>query len=376
MNDSQFSGPVAPATTKQNLMFWGGLFLALIVALFVFRGVLMPFIAGLVIAYLLDPFATKLQKLGLNRLGASLLILVIFVLLVITILVFAVPQLTNQMSSLLEKLPGYATRLQVLAIEQGGPLLEKIGGKTALQDFESSMRNVLSQLISYFGTFLSSLWSGGQAIIGVFSLLIVTPVVTFYLLLDWHEIMETVDSWIPLRQRDTVRAIAYDINRAIAGFLRGQGLVCLILASYYGVGLTLTNLNFGFLIGSLTGLLSFIPYVGALTGLVLAVTVAIVQFWPDGTSIFLVIGVFVAGQFLEGNILSPKLVGESVGLHAVWLMFSLFAFGSLFGFVGLLIAVPLAAAVGVLVRFGIRQYLASGLYGSRIVDVVTEPTGQ
>jgi predicted PurR-regulated permease PerM len=357
--------PPQNIATKQKFMFWCAVFIAFFAALFLFRGVLMPFIAGMVIAYLLDPFATRLQHMGLNRLGASLLILVLFIILVITMLVFAVPSLTAQMTSLLQKLPDYAARVQALAIEQGGPLLNKFGGATAVQDLEKSLGNMVGQLVNYVGTFLSSLWSGGQAILGVFSLLIITPVVAFYLLLDWQNITDTVDSWIPLEQRQTVRGIASDMNRAIAGFLRGQGLVCLILASYYGIALSFTHLNFGFLIGSLTGVLSFIPYVGALTGFVLAITVAIVQFWPDGTSILLVLGVFVAGQFLEGNILTPKLVGESVGLHPVWLIFSLFAFGSLFGFVGLLIAVPLAAAVGVLVRFGIQKYLESGLYKAR-----------
>ena len=350
------------AVRKQRLLFWCLIFVALVAVLFVFRTVLMPFIAGMFIAYLLDPFATRLQCIGLNRLGASLVILVLFVILIITMLVFAVPPLTAQMTSLLEKLPMYAMRLQALAIEQGGPLLERIGGAGAMQDFEKYLGNTVGQLVNYVGAFITSLWSGGQAIIGAFSLLIVTPVVVFYLLLDWQDIINTVDGWIPISQRETVRTIANDINTAISGFLRGQGLVCFILAMYYGIGLSLAHLNFGFLIGSITGILSFIPYVGAISGAVLAITVAIVQFWPDSTSIFLVLGVFIAGQFLEGNILSPKLVGGSVGLHPVWLMFSLFAFGSLFGFLGLLVAVPLAAAVGVLTRFGLRQYLQSSLY--------------
>ena len=288
--------------------------------------------------------------------------MVVFILLVAAALIFALPQLTAQMTSLLANLPGYATRLQTLAMEQGGPLLERFGGQPALLDFEKSLGNFVGQLGSNVGAFLASIWSGGQAIIGVFSLLIVTPVVTFYLLVDWPSITHSVDSWVPVKNRKTVRAIAGDINRAIAGFLWGQGLVCTFLATFYALGLSIAGLNFGFLIGLLTGVLSFIPYVGTLTGFVLAMSVAIAQFWPDAPSILLVGGIFLLGQFLEGYILSPKLVGESVGLHPVWLMFSLFAFGSVFGFFGLLIAVPLAAAVGVLTRFALSQYLASSLY--------------
>ena len=173
-----------------------------------------------------------------------------------------------------------------------------------------------------------------------------TPVVAFYMLVDWDRMVRTVDSWMPVRQRETIRAIAHDIDRAIAGFVRGQALVCLILGTFYAVGLSVIGLNFGALIGMTAGLLSFIPYVGSLTGLILSMGVAIVQFWPDWTMILATLGIFVFGQFVEGNILSPKLVGESVGLHPVWLMFALLAFGALFGFVGLLLAVPLAAAIG------------------------------
>jgi predicted PurR-regulated permease PerM len=177
-----------------------------------------------------------------------------------------------------------------------------------------------------------------------------------------------VDTWLPVPQRETVRAIARDIDKAIAGFVRGQATVCLILGTFYAVGLTMIGLNFGALIGMTAGFLSFIPYVGSLTGLILSVGVAIVQFWPDWHWILATLAIFVLGQFVEGNILSPKLVGASVGLHPVWLMFALLAFGSLFGFVGLLLAVPLAAAVGVIARHALRQYMASPLYhGGQVV---------
>jgi predicted PurR-regulated permease PerM len=171
-----------------------------------------------------------------------------------------------------------------------------------------------------------------------------------------------------VHQRETVRGLATEMDAAIAGFVRGQAVICLILGLFYALGLTFAGLHFGFLIGLLTGVMSFIPVVGAITGFLVASGVALAQFWPDWVSIAMVVGVFVIGQGLEGYILSPKLVGAKVGLHPVWLMFSLFAFGYLFGFVGVLVAIPLAAAIGVLTRFAIRQYQASQLYtggGSR-----------
>jgi predicted PurR-regulated permease PerM len=165
-----------------------------------------------------------------------------------------------------------------------------------------------------------------------------------------------------LHQRDTVRGLAREVDAAISGFLHGQTAVCLILGSFYAVALTLTGLNFGLLIGLISGLITFIPYVGSMTGLILSLGVAVAQFWPNYGSILMVLGVFLVGQFVEGNVLSPKLVGESVGLHPVWLIFALLAFGFLFGFVGLLVAVPLAATIGVLSRFAMRRYLQSSFY--------------
>jgi len=191
---------------------------------------------------------------------------------------------------------------------------------------------------------------------------VVTPIVAFYLLVDWDDMIVTVDNWVPREHLETVRALGRDINAAMAGFIRGQGTVCLLLGFFYAVGLSLAGLKFGLAIGILAGALTFIPYAGALIGGVLAIGVALFQFWPDVWSITLIAIIFGLGQFLEGNFLSPKLVGKSVGLHPVWLMFALFAFGYAFGFVGLLLAVPLAAAAGVLVRFGLGQYLSSRLY--------------
>ncbi|MFL4998314.1 MAG: AI-2E family transporter [Microvirga sp.] len=349
-------------TVQRQIGFWIAALVVAVLLLFVLRGILLPFVAGFALAYLLDPLADRLQKVGIGRLGASLLILVLFVLVFIIALMILVPFAAQQVGAFVERLPGYVVRLQELGAEQLGPLIRKLGIEDALPAAPPSVGNLISQGIAWMTTFLQGLWSGGQALIGIFSLLVVTPVVAFYMLVDWDRMVRTVDSWMPMRHRDTIRNIARDIDRAIAGFVRGQALVCLILGTFYAVSLALIGLNFGALIGMTAGILSFIPYVGSLTGLILSVGVAIVQFWPDWAMIAATLGIFIFGQFVEGNILSPKLVGESVGLHPVWLMFALVAFGALFGFVGLLLAVPLAAAIGVIARFALRQYLTSPLY--------------
>ena len=349
-------------TIQRQIGFWTAALVATVLMLFVLRGILLPFVAGFALAYLLDPLADRLQKIGIGRLGASLLILVLFVLVFIVTLVILVPFAAQQIGAFVERLPSYVARLQQLGTEQLGPLIRRLGVENALPEMQTSVGNLISQGVAWFGAFLQSLWSGGQALIGIFSLLVVTPVVAFYMLVDWDRMVRTVDSWMPTRHRDTIRSIARDIDQAIAGFVRGQAMVCLILGTFYAVGLSIVGLNFGALIGMISGLLSFIPYVGSLTGLILSLGVAIVQFWPDWTMIVATLGIFIFGQFVEGNILSPKLVGDSIGLLPVWLMFALLAFGALFGFVGLLLAVPLAAAMGVIARFALRQYLSSPLY--------------
>jgi predicted PurR-regulated permease PerM len=216
--------------------------------------------------------------------------------------------------------------------------------------------------VTWLGAFARSLLSGGTALLGILSLLVVMPVVAFYMLLDWDRMIATLDTLIPPRNRADVHAIAHDIDRALAGFVRGQSLVCLFLGLWYGIGLSLIHLNFGLLIGLSAGLLSFIPYVGSLTALIISAIVAIVQGWPEWKLLILTLAIVLTGQFLEGNILSPKLVGSSVGLHPVWVIFALLAFGALFGFTGLIMAVPVAAAAGVILRHLVRRYRASGLY--------------
>jgi predicted PurR-regulated permease PerM len=349
-------------TVQRHLAFWGAAFAVVILFIVLFHDIMLPFVVGMALAYLFDPMTDRLQRLRMSRLVASLFVLVLFSLAVILLLMLLVPLIASQLAGFIEKLPDTLSRLQQLAVEYGGPLMARIGGPSALDDIKKSAGDLVSQGATWAASFLGSLWAGGMAFLNVASLIVVTPVVAFYMLMDWDRMIAKVDSWVPVRDRETVRSLARQIDRAIAGFFRGQALVCLFLGTFYAVGLSLVGLNFGALIGLTSGILSFIPYVGTLTGFVVSTGVAIVQFWPDWTMIAIVIGIFLAGQFIEGNILSPKLVGDAIGIHPVWLMFALFAFGSLFGFVGLLIAVPLAATAGVLARFALAKYLESPLY--------------
>ena len=354
-----------------QLGFLIGAFLLLVLLLWLFSGVLLPFAAAFALGYLLNPVVDRLERLGFNRLGATLLIMACFVLVLVTISIFIVPVLWRQSASFIEALPAYAVKLEELISAEaarlgrnyGGVLMDSLGlGNKAGGDLASATNDLVAQAAQWAASFLKSLLTRGEALISLISLLVVTPVVVFYMLLDWHKMIATIDGFVPIRHRETARALAREIDTAMAGFLRGQSLVCLCLGAWYGIGLSLIGLNFGLLIGITAGILSFIPYVGSLTALVLSSTVAIVQDWPQWRLLAMSLGVVLVGQFLEGNILSPKLVGESVGLHPVWLIFALLAFGSLFGFTGLITAVPFAAAAGVILRFAVRRYRESNLY--------------
>ena len=345
----------------RQVVFWALAVAVLVLALWLLREILLPFVAGMAIAYLLDPLANRIERLGVNRLIAAVLIVGIFATTLVLLGILIVPILANQLTALIAKLPEYVAKVQGLVTDPSRPWLSKIVGEGFL-DAQQSTGELVKQGVGWLAAFLASLWAGGRALISILSLLVVTPVVAFYFIYDWPRMVAAVDSWVPRPHQETIRALGREINAAIAGFVRGQSGVCVILGAYYAVALTLAGLNFGLLIGLIAGVITFIPYVGSLTGLIVGLGVAIAQFWPDYTSILMILGIFVFGQFVEGNVLSPKLVGESVGLHPVWLIFALLAFAYLFGFVGLLLAVPLAAGFGVLVRFALRQYLASPLY--------------
>lgn len=346
---------------QRQFGFWVGALVVFIGLIWLFSGALMPFIAGLAVAYFLDPVADRLERLGLPRWIATSVILLAFVLALILVLILIVPILVNQMNGFIERAPGYVTQLQAWLAEINQGWLGQFVGER-LPEIQRQLGEYAGQGAAFLGRFAASIWSGGQAIASVIGVIVITPVVAFYLLLDWDHMVEKVDGWLPRHHAATIRRLIGEIDRAIAGFVRGQAIVCLLLGLFYGVGLTLIGLSFGFLIGLGAGLISFIPFVGSILGLIVALGVAIVQFWPDWHMLILVAVVFGVGQFIEGNILSPRLVGSSVGLHPVWLMFSLLAFGSLFGFLGLMVAVPVAAAIGVLVRFALQQYLGSVLY--------------
>jgi len=344
---------------RRQAVFWIGALIFATLFLWVFSGILLPFILGMALAYLLDPIADALERAGLSRFWATIVIVLTTVLAITLLILILGPILTRQLSEFIDELPEQFSRLRAFADRF---LQTRLGQYIGADETAGGVDQVVAQGASWVTGLLGSVWAGGRALIGVISVIVITPVVAFYILYDWDRMVARLDALVPRDHVDTVRRLAREIDAALAGFLRGQGAVCAILGLYYAIALTIVGLDFGFLIGSVAGLINFIPFVGSTIGFVTAVGVAVAQFWPDWIWIVVVAGIFASGQFIEGNILQPRLVGSSIGVHPVWLIFALFAFGSLFGFVGVLLAVPVTAAIGVLVRFAIERYQMSGIY--------------
>ncbi|NCO85794.1 MAG: AI-2E family transporter [Rhodobacterales bacterium] len=341
---------------KDQVRYWGLAAAVFLVVLWQLGDVMLPFVLGGAIAYMLDPIADRLQRLGMSRVLAVITISLIALLTVVLAFLLIVPLLINQTTALINTAPDLFQRLQ----------LWLTGMFPDIMDVDSTIRRQLlalgNTIQSRGGELINGVVTSAVSLINVIVLIVIVPVVTFYLLLDWDNMVARIDDLLPRDHAPVVRHLAAEIDRVLASFIRGQGTVCLILGVFYAVALMLVGLNFGLVIGVVAGLISFIPYIGALVGGALAIGLAMFQFWGDWVWIGTVAAIFAAGQMAEGNVLTPKLVGSSVGLHPVWLIFALSVFGTLFGFVGLLVAVPVAAMIGVVIRFAIAQYKSGLLY--------------
>ncbi|UWQ90251.1 AI-2E family transporter [Rhodobacteraceae bacterium M382] len=341
---------------RDQVKYWGAVSVAIVLALWFLGDVLLPFVIGSAIAYFVDPIADRLERMGLSRMAATGVISISTILLAVILTLSVVPMLITQLIDLIQFLPQLLRDLRTFIGEHVPSLLDE---KSRIHMALSAMGETLKERGVLL---LDTLVGSAMSLLNVVLLIVIVPVVSIYMLLDWDRMIARIGELLPRDHAPTIGRLATEIDKTLAAFVRGMGTVCLILGTYYAVALMLVGLNFGLAVGFIAGLVTFIPYLGALIGGVLAIGLALFQFWGDWVSIGMVAGVFVIGQVAEGNILTPKLVGSSVGLHPVWLLLALSVFGSLFGFVGMLVAVPLAAALGVVARFAVEQYMTSRLY--------------
>ncbi|HEX9646670.1 MAG TPA: AI-2E family transporter [Alphaproteobacteria bacterium] len=344
----------------RQVLFWTAIAVAFVVVLVVFGDVLLPFVAGMAIAYFLDPVADRLEAAGLSRTVATTLVLALFFVAFVTVLLLLVPLLQGQLVELVRQLPAVFDSISAGVtglIERATSSFDE----AQVGEAKRALADLKTQLVTWLLNLIGGVWASGVALVNLIGLLVITPVVAWYLLRDWDALVARIDRWLPRDHAEVIRAQVRLIDRALAGFVRGQATVCVILGAGYALALELAGLRYGLAIGLVAGVISFIPYVGSLTGLLLGLGLGYAQF---GLSLHLaaIAAIFFAGQLIEGNYLTPKLVGGRVGLHAVWVIFALLAGGSLLGFVGILLAVPVAAVIGVLTRFALGRYLDSRLY--------------
>ncbi|SEP01161.1 Predicted PurR-regulated permease PerM [Salinihabitans flavidus] len=341
---------------RDQMKYWGIAAAVFFVALWYLGDVILPFVLGGAIAYFLDPVADRLQALGASRILATILITLATLLIFVVMALAVIPTLIEQTVALFNIAPKLFQDLQGFLSER---FPEALDPDSAVN---KSLKAMGERIQEHGVELLNTVVSSAATLINALLLLVIVPVVAFYLLLDWDNMVARLDSLLPRDHAPVIRQLAAEIDQTLASFIRGMGTVCLILGTYYAVALMLVGLQFGLVVGFIAGLITFIPYVGAIVGGALAIGLGLFQFWGDWLSLGLVAAIFVLGQVAEGNILTPKLVGSSVGLHPVWLIFALSVFGMLFGFVGMLVAVPVAAALGVLTRFATAQYRRSRLY--------------
>ncbi|QFT93434.1 AI-2 transport protein TqsA [Roseovarius sp. THAF9] len=341
---------------RTQFQFWGIAIALFLVVMWFLGDVILPFVLGGAVAYFLDPIADKIERLGASRAIAVTIITLVGLCIFVIMVLLVIPTLVNQTANLIDIAPQLFNDLQNFLTTRFPDLVDQ----------DSTLRQSLASLGSTIqergGQVVETVLASVGSLVNVMVLLVIVPVVAFYLLYDWDRMVAEIDRLLPREHAPVIRRLAREIDQTLASFIRGMGTVCLILGTYYAVALMLVGLQFGLVVGAFAGFVTFIPYVGAILGGALAIGLALFQFWGDWLSIGLVAGIFVLGQVVEGNILTPKLVGNSVGLHPVWLIFALSVFGALFGFVGMLVAVPVAAAIGVLARFAVQQYLDSALY--------------
>ena len=341
---------------QQQAKYWSISTAVFLVVLWYLGDVILPFVLGGAVAYFLDPVADRLETVGISRIWATVIITVFAVIIFVLMVLLIIPTLVEQIIALVNSAPEMFNNLKDFLTKRFPALID--ADSTLRQSLDSLGESIQSK----GGELVNGIVSSAMSLLSIVILMVIVPVVAFYMLLDWDRMVAKINNLLPLDHAPAIRQIAREVDQTLSSFIRGQGTVCLMMGAYYAIGLMLVGLQFGLLVGAFAGLITFIPYVGALIGGALAIGLALFQFWGEWVSLGLVAGVFMLGQALEGNVITPKLVGSSVGLHPVWLIFALSVFGTMFGFVGMLVAVPVAAIIGVLIRFGLGQYQEGRLY--------------
>lgn len=353
-------------TVREQLKYWGIAAIIFAVTLWYLGDVLLPFLVGAAVAYCLDPIADRLEAMGFSRGLATGIITIAALLIFVLLALLVIPTLIKQTGQLINVAPDLFRDLQTFLSFRFPNIMAEDGV------VRETLTSIGDTIKDRGGELVQTALTSAASLLNIILLFVIVPVVAVYLLVDWDNMVERVDELLPREHAPVIRQLAREIDKTMSAFVRGMGTVCLILGVYYAAALMLVGLQFGLVVGVIAGILTFIPYVGAIVGGILAVGLAMFQFWGEWIWIIAVWAIFQSGQFIEGNFLTPKLVGDSVGLHPVWLLLGMSVFGTTFGFVGLLVAVPIAAALGVIARFLVQKYKHSRLYTGNAPDTETD----
>lgn len=353
----------SPDYWGRQLKFWIGFLILFVAVMWLFSPILLPFVLGIVVAYLLNPVVNKLETWKLSRTLSTIIILGGFIVFVFGGISILFPIVSAEILKLIKGLPDYFSQAWEMTASYRQALEQRLGEEEMAQ-IKSTIESSSGKILELSQNFLDGLISSGQAMISFVSVMVIMPIVAFYMMIEWPTITKKVDSYIPKHHSETVHDILTKIDMKLSGFIRGQFLVAFVLGLLYASAMKIAGLNFGLIIGLMAGILSIIPLVGSTIGLLTGAAVAYFQTYDIGF-VALIAGIFFAGQLFEGNFLTPKLVGDRVGLHPLWVLFALMAGGALFGFVGVLVAVPVAAVISVFVAFALDQYKRSEYYARK-----------
>ena len=352
---------VKPLKSSTHIIFWIATTILFVLSILLFKAVLLPFVMGIAVAYLLNPIVTKFGDVGIARGPASIMILFSFLIFMLAFIGVVSPIVYRELSLFSDDLPTYIEEFWKLMRPVTALIEEYIGGVDQA-NLENILKENAGSATQAAKMIIGKIAAGGQAVVDVISVAVFMPIVAYFMMKEWPNVTRWIHDLMPRHSQEVITGLLKQIDGKLSGFVRGQISVAMVLGVSYAVMLTLAGLKYGFMIGLMSGVLSVIPMVGSAVGLIVSVAVAWFQSGGEPTFVLLIAGIFLGGQVIEGNFLTPKLVGDSVGLHPLWVFFALLAGGSLLGVLGMFLAVPVAAVVGVLLSFALQKYKQSAYY--------------
>ncbi|MGI4775821.1 MAG: AI-2E family transporter [Janthinobacterium lividum] len=345
----------------KNIVFWLSAFAGLIMFLVFFSKTLLPFFVAFIFAYLLHPIVSEIcKRYNISRSLASSFIFIIVLSIFALVALILMPIIYQQLSILITKIPIYRHYIQTELVPVFAEKIQNLDPKIS-DKVTGSMQNFVNNFFLMLASLFNNLWGYTVATLNVLVIILLVPIILLYLLRDWPKVISCLDNLLPVQEKAKIRQVLFSINNLLSAYIRGQFNVCVILSTYYGIGLSILGIDLGLLIGIISGFLVIIPFIGVLISFLLAIIISYFSFGATIKLIYIII-LYALGYAVEGYILTPKIIGNRIGLHPLWIMFSVFITGSLFGFVGIFFAIPLAGIIKVLLGYGIEYYKLSNMY--------------